>query len=162
MEVNGNGLGKVRGRGRLLAHGFFMLNSCRCKEDCAIRRPTQTYNVFCWKNQIRSSHSQKKSNNNLLFLQRIMNTTQKCSQDLFCVLCFNVVIWLRDCGSVYSFLCTSVISETVTRRIRNTYIAGFLVAMTSSLVQNCPEDRGGSYLRNVGEYLPDYTVWRPR
>jgi len=58
MEVNGNGLGKVRGRGRLLAHGFFMLNSCRCKGDCAICRLTQTYNVFCWKTQIRSSQSQ--------------------------------------------------------------------------------------------------------
>jgi len=60
MEVNGNGLGKVRGRGRLLAHGFFMLNSCRCKGECAIRRLTQTYNVFCWKNQIRSSQSHTK------------------------------------------------------------------------------------------------------
>jgi hypothetical protein len=113
MEVNGNGLGKVRGRGRLLAHGFFMLNSCRCKGNCAIRRLTQTYNVFCWNNQIRSSQSQKNNNNNPRSLQRMRNATQKCNQNLLRVLCVNVVIGLQDSGSVCSLSCTSIISETV-------------------------------------------------
>jgi len=116
MEVNGNGLGKVRGRGRILAHGFFMLNSGRCKGDCAIRRLTQTYNVFCWKNQIRSSQSQ------IIIIIIIIHDSfkglgmiHKCSQNLSHVRCFNVVIWIWGCGSVHSFFCTSIISETVTR-----------------------------------------------
>jgi len=121
MEVNGNGLGKVRGRGRLLAHGFFMLNSCRCKGDCAIRRLTQTYNVFCLKNQIRSSQSQKKKLIITIHASfKGLGMLQKCSLNLFHVLWFNVVVWLRDCVSVCSFLCTSIISETLTRYIRNT------------------------------------------
>lgn len=92
MEVNGNGLGKVRERGRLLAHGFFMLNSCWCKGDCAIRRLTQTYSVFCWNNQIRSSQSQKNNNNNPRSLQRMRNAAQKCNQNLLRVLCFNGIL----------------------------------------------------------------------
>jgi hypothetical protein len=105
-------------------------------------------------------HNHKK--NNLRFLQRMRNATQKCSQNLFRVLCFNVVIWLQDCR-IGIFLLLYVCYFWDSDLLHQKYIdCNLSDVKPSSSVQNCSEYRGGSFLRNVGKFIPDYPIWHPR